>query len=399
MSRPRQAAESLAPPPDPHERAARCKLAMERMEAGQLEEAESLFRLVLAAEPSLKPVRMALSECLFKRSDWPKAYENLETLLRLDAGTEPESPRARYERGLLDLLFGRLPEGWEGHEARLDIPGQVGPRRAFAQPRWAGQPFAGKTLLIHYEQGFGDTLMFLRYLPRVKAQGGRVLLEVQPPLAGLATTCAGVDMVLLHGEPLPPFDLQLSLLSLPLVFRTAQDTIPGEVPYLDVPGFVPNRQGIAELLADSAGQVRVGLVWSGRSAYKNDAARSLPRAALAPLAAVPGVAWHSFQLGDPEPAPLPGCRSLAPLLTDFSDTAYALSGMDLVITVDTAVAHLAGALAIPTLLLLPFFPDWRWMLGRNDTPWYPSLRLYRQTDPGDWGSVIQQLVADLTQEA
>ena len=201
-----------------------------------------------------------------------------------------------------------------------------------------------------------------------------------------------------HGEPLPPFDLQLSLMSLPRVFRTDLSSIPCGIPYLDVPREIPHQKVFADLLAlaQAHGKARVAVVWAGSPAHKRDEERSIPAAELAPLAAFPEVAWFSFQLGRQELPPLPNLVSLAPLLTDFSATAYALSGMDLVITVDTALAHLSGAMGIPTLLLLAFQPDWRWMLDREDSPWYPSLRLYRQPAPGDWNSVIQRVLADLS---
>jgi len=375
---------------------ARYNLGLVLMELGRLDESEGQFRRILAVDPGLKDVRMALSECLFKKNDQEKAYQNLAEVLRRDFRNDPESPQAANEQGLLDLLFGRMPKGWDGHEARLKIPGQVGPVRNYPQPSWDGQSFEGKTLLLHYEQGFGDTLMFLRYVPKVKALGGRVILTVQRSLADLAATCPGADRVVAHGDPLPAFDVHLSLASLPWVFRTDLNSIPSEVPYLDIPALVPHHSGIATVLAESKDKVRVGLVWAGNPGYKIDAARSIPSEAMAPLSALPGVAWHSFQLGELPPPDLPSLCSLAPLLGDFSDTAYALSGMDMLITVDTAIAHLAGALGIPTLILIPFFPDWRWLLGRDDSPWYPTLRIYRQPDPGDWKSVIEQVVLDLT---
>jgi hypothetical protein len=384
---------------DPQNVPARINRGLVLMEQGRLEESERQFRGVLQVGSGRKDVRMALSECLFKMGDLEKAYLNLSEVLQLEAGDDPSSPRMENERGLLDLLFGKMPQGWKGHEARLKIPGQVGPPRNFPQPFWDGQSFAGKTLLLHYEQGFGDTLMFLRYVPLVKARGGRVVLTVQPSLAGLAATCAGVDEVIPHGDALPPFDMHLSLVSLPWVFQTDENSIPAEVPYLDIPESVPHRTEIATLLALSEGKARVGLVWAGNPGYKIDAARSIPRSVLAPLSVLPEVAWHSFQLGDVAPPDLPGLYSLAPFLSNFSDTAYGLSGMDLLITVDTAVAHLAGALGIPTLVMVPFFPDWRWCLGRIDSPWYPTVRIYRQPDPGDWGSVIHQVVRDLTQDS
>ncbi|HJV90392.1 MAG TPA: glycosyltransferase family 9 protein [Holophagaceae bacterium] len=307
----------------------------------------------------------------------------------------PGSPFAEYERGYLNLLQGNWRDGWRQFEARLRTPGFVPAGKRFPQPRWTGTPFPGKTLLLTFEQGFGDTLMLVRYAPLVKALGGRVLLLVQPQFAYLMTTLKGVDQIIPYGHDLPPFDLQASLFSLPALFGTEEATVPGEIPYLGIPRSVPNREGIAERLAVSEGRTRVGLVWGGNPAHPRDAQRSIPPALLAPLGELPEVAWHSFQLGREDRPDLPGLVSLAPCLKTFSDTAYALSGMDLVITVDTALAHLAGALGIPTLLLVTHAPDFRWMLDREDSPWYPTLRIYRQPAVGDWASVIHQLRSDL----
>jgi len=408
---------------DPQHRTALINLAGAELEAGRLDQAEALYRRALALAPQAPDGILALAGCLIGKGDlvqaralldrvlerspghakaramlknvsilqgdWAAMRRDMEWELRGYAGAERE-----HEQAHQCLLFGELLRGWQLNEARLRVPGLIKPVRQFLQPRWNGEPFPGRTLLLHWEQGLGDTLMFLRYAPRVKALGGRVLLAAQPELADLAATCQGLDQVIAHGEPLPPFDLQLPLLSLPLVFRTELGAIPADIPYLDVPARVPNRQPIAGRLAASKGKVRVGLAWAGSPAHKKDRDRSLPPEALAPLGALPGVAWHSFQLGQ-APAPLPGIVDLAPLLGNFSDTAYALSGMDLVIAADTALVHLAGALGIPTLVLLPFHPDFRWLLQRDDSPWYPTLRLYRQPQPGDWAAVIARLLADL----
>jgi len=298
----------------------------------------------------------------------------------------------------LNLRLGVMPQGWDEYEVRCRIPGLVIPERHFSQPRWNGEPFPGKTLLLHYEQGFGDTLMFVRYARRAKALGGLVLLDAQVPLADLVATCPGVDEVVPEGSPIPPFDLQLPLLSLPRIFQTDLASIPAEVPYLSVPQRVPNRVGIQDLLARSNGRVKIGLSWAGSAIHTRDAQRSIAPGALSPLNALREVAWHGFQLGATEIPPLHGMTSLAPILSNFSDTAFALSGMDLLITVDTAMAHLAGALGIPTLLLVSYIPDWRWMMGRADSPWYPTLRIYRQPKPNDWGTVIRQVVEDLSGE-
>lgn len=393
--------------------------------SGHLVEAEEAFRRVLARDPHRLDARLALAECLIKKEDLTGARAQLAKAVELDPGnpsahqylgqifhrlglwpeyreeiqrfllTDPTSSYVEYELGFLNLLFGNMTQGWQGYEARFKLPGLVGPERHFTEPRWQGEAFPGRTLLLHYEQGFGDTLMFVRFAPQVKALGGRVLLAAQAPLADLVATCQGVDEVIPHGAPLPPFDLQSPLLSLPGVLHTNLASIPAEIPYLDVPDRVPNREQISAMLARTPGAIRIGLVWTGSSLHKNDLVRSLPAAALRPLAGLPGVAWHSFQLGVEDSAPLPGIIPLAPLLSNFSDTAFALRGMDLVITVDTALAHLAGALGMPTFLLVPFSPDWRWLLGREDSPWYPTMRIYRQPEPGDWDGVIRQILDDL----
>jgi tetratricopeptide (TPR) repeat protein len=397
---------------------------------GRLDPAEGRLRQVLVNDIHRIDARLALVKCLIKKGDLGTSEQELTKVIRQEPGNlsahqflgsifyslgrwsefraeteryrclDPSSAYLKFELGFLDLLFGEMPRGWEQYQARWAVPGLIGPVRNFSQPVWNGEPFPGKTLLLYYEQGLGDTLMFVRYAPQVKALGGRVILQAQPALADLVGTCKGVDEVIPYGEPLPPFDLQLPLLSLPWVFRTDLSSIPDEIPYLDIPNQVPNRKVFADLvaLAQAHGKTRIGLAWAGNPNHKRDAERSIPVATLAPLAALPEVAWFSFQMGGHDLPSLPNLISLTPLINDFSDTAYALSGMDLVITVDSVLAHLAGALGIPTLLLLSFQPDWRWMLDRDDSPWYPTLRIYRQPAHGDWDSVIRLLVRDLTSE-
>ncbi len=412
---------------NPRNLMAQATLGSIQMAQGHLIEAEGAFRKLLLEHPRDINARLLLIVCLTRRLEVDLADQEIARVIRDEPdsylvhscvggiytalgrwaeyrmeserfhGLNPTSALAEYEQSFVDLLFGDMARGWEGYEARLRVPNEIKPQRAFAQPAWRGEAFARKTLLLWCEQGFGDTLMFVRYLPLVKALGGRVLLEVQPSLLAVAATCGGADEVIPRGASLPQHDLQASLLSLPFLLRTELASIPAEIPYLDVPAVVPHRQAIQEALASAKESTRIGLVWAGSPGHKRDLERSLPPSALGPLAALSGVTWFSFQLGARELPPLPELVSLAPLLLDFSDTAYALSGMDLVITVDTSVAHLAGALGIPTLLLLTFQPDFRWLLGREDSPWYPSLHLYRQPSYGDWKSVIRKVVADLTQ--
>jgi len=404
---------------------ARVNSACILMHQGRLNDAEAHFREILAAAPRRNDAHLALAECLVKKTDFGRARTVLEEMIEQDPadlpahqmlghifhrlGQWPEYQQeidrrlsvvpscayVEYERGYLELLFGKLPEGWARFESRWRVPRLTRPKRNFSQPRWNGESFVGKTLLLYFEQGFGDTMMFVRFAPLVKALGGTVILEAQAPLADLVATCPGIDEVIPYGNPLPPFDLQMPLLSLPGVFHTDLTSIPCEIPYLDIPERVPNQEWITRILSAAENCTRIGLVWSGSPAHRNDVVRSIPTATLHPLTELPNTFWFDFQLGPSEPPPFSGYVSLAPWLSNFSDTAYALSGMDLVITVDTALAHLAGALGIPTLLLLPFSPDWRWMLGRNDSPWYPSMHIYRQSVPGDWDGVIQQVLCDL----
>ncbi len=405
---------------------AKSNLGAIRMVQGRMREAEGMFRQLLVDHAGDASIRLRLISCLTRMGDLPLADQEIRTVLQqephdlivhssvmgsyYDLGRWPEfraeierfrkaDPSSDYpvwEQGFIDLLFGDMPLGWGKYEARLRLPKEWWPQRSFMQPAWDGGAFAGKTLLLWPEQGLGDLLMFVRYLPLVKALGGQVILEVPRPVMGLATTCKGADILVPFGAPPPPFDLQASLLSLPWLFRTELSTIPAETPYLDVPEEVPHRQELLDALGRACGSTRIGLVWAGSPVNSRNLERSLPPIALAPLAVLSDVAWFSFQVGREDRLPLPNLVTLAPLLGDFSDTAYALSGMDLVITVDTAVAHLAGALGIPTLLLLAFQADFRWLLERDDSPWYPSLRLYRQPSYGDWESVIQQVVADLS---
>lgn len=394
---------------------------------GRLEEAAATLVRTLTLDPPRIEARLDLARCHWKRSRWDEALAVLATAAEQEPGNPvvtrflidiyiqkgmwPELHREMLRRANTDysgaelawelccvnLLFGAMPLGWDQHEARWSHPGLTNPRREFLQPLWKGEPLAGRAILLHCEQGFGDTLMFVRYAPLVKQLGGKVLLLVQPELADLVATCPGVDGVFSEEGALPPFDVHLPLMSLPHVFRTDLASIPAEVPYLDIPARVPNRSGIQECFARVQGRTRVAISWAGNATHARDAQRSIPAEAFLPLRALPDVAWYAFQHGVTEVPPLPGIESLAPLLSNFSDSAYALSGMDLVITVDTALAHLAGALGIPTLLLVSYLPDWRWLMGRDDSPWYPSLRIYRQTRAGNWDPVIRQVLTDLTE--
>jgi Tfp pilus assembly protein PilF len=376
---------------DPSRLAGRLMFSDCLAEQGDLDQARCLLEGILEQVPGHTIALDRLNTLMARQGDWVGLRKDMERQLARYSGAEAE-----YVASHLDLMFGDMPRGWLRFESRLAIPDRVSAQRSFAQPRWQGEPFPGRTLLLTWEQGFGDTLMFLRFAALAKQLGGRVLVEVQTPLIDIAATCPGIDEVIPEGQPLPPFDLHAPLLSLPALFNTRLESIPATIPYLAIPTAVPDREAIADAMSTASDRVKIGICWAGNSKHAMDDKRSISPLALAPLQALPEIAWYSFQFEAQEEAPLPGLMTLGPLLKGFPNTACALGGMDLVITVDTVLAHLAGALGIPTFLLLSFIPDWRWMMGRDTSPWYPTLRLYRQPAPGDWDSVLRQIIEDLT---
>ncbi|MBB6251573.1 tetratricopeptide repeat protein [Nitrospirillum iridis] len=315
------------------------------------------------------------------------------------ADLAPENGVVRFNQALAWLLAGDDAQGWPAYAWRWRGGVSDLVDRGFPVPEWRGEPLAGRTLLVHAEQGLGDTLQFVRFLARLP-KDGHLVLEVQPPL--LALLRAGLTppdvTVVARGQSLPAFDLHLPLMSLPaaLGIQDAAD-LAAPVPYLTA-GAARPATWRGPLGQDG---ISVGLAWSGNPRHRADRLRSIPLAALAaPLAGVAGVTLCAVQKdrrpGDAEVLSALGVMD-APL-EDFSETATLLAGLDLVITVDTAVAHLAGALGRPVWLLLPFAPDWRWRLHRGDTPWYPSMRLFRQETQGDWMSVIAEVSAALAAE-
>ena len=295
------------------------------------------------------------------------------------------------------LLLGRFEQGWEEYEWR-GIAEDLPPRRSFHEPKWEGSPLEGKTILIHAEQGLGDTLQFVRYLPMVLQMGGKVIFECQPELIRLLGSITHGCQVIELNKALPPFDVQSFLLGLPRIFRTRLDSIPRQVPYLAAdPDDIKVWQ---KRLEGNVTRLKVGLVWAGNPSHSDDRNRSIAVSRFAPLANVPNVDFISLQKGSAAPQAIDpdlgfSLLDLTPNLKDMADTAALISNLDLVIGVDTAMVHLAGALGKPVWVLLPFSPDWRWMLDRNDSPWYPTMRLFRQPVRKDWDSVIQQIAQAL----
>ncbi|MBM4220713.1 MAG: tetratricopeptide repeat protein, partial [Gammaproteobacteria bacterium] len=314
---------------------------------------------------------------------------------------KPDFPDARWNKAFALLLQGDFAAGWPLFESRWELPGNR-PAAISDRPLWLGDaPLAGRTLLVHHEQGLGDTLQMLRYVPLLAAQGARVVVQVPATLAALAATVAGVASVVTAGEPLPDHDLHCPCMSLPLACRTTLATIPASVPYLAVPD-APGALWRARLDEARSAQrtgLHVGIAWSGSSAHRNDRQRSLALRELLPLLELPAE-FHSLQKeyrpGEGEQLGTQGrVHDWSARLDTLADTAALIAGLDLVISVDTSVAHLAGALGKPVWLLLPAAPDYRWLLERSDSPWYPTMRLFRQQHAGNWAPVIDALTGTL----
>jgi tetratricopeptide (TPR) repeat protein len=308
---------------------------------------------------------------------------------------EPGVIAAQMNRGICLLLMGRYEQGWRDYHTRWAVPEFADANRQIAGPVWIGdQPIAGKRILLQSEQGLGDTIQFCRYAKRVADQGAEVLLSVQRELQPLLANVDGASAVFARSDPLPPFDLQCPLLSLPLACGTTVDSVPYDMPYLVAP---QDRIETWRARLGPRNRLRVGLAWSGQQRHINDRNRSMLLAQLAPLDRF-GVALFGLQkdVRGVDRAMSTTFRNLQLLgdeITDFRDTAALLTLMDVVVTVDTSIAHLAGALARPLLLMLPNVCDWRWMLNRDDSPWYPTAHLFRQTRPGHWSDVIQRVCA------
>jgi len=293
------------------------------------------------------------------------------------------------------LLTADFASGWPNYEWRWQSKSDPINRRSYAQPQWRGEPLHGSRILIYAEQGLGDTLQFLRYVPMVAEKGGVVLLQIQDQLHCLCESIPGVTQLLSMSDSPEKFDWQCPLMSLPLAFETVISTIPKPLPYMSIPK--ESQQKAAALPWPSNG-LRIGLSWAGSPTNKRDGLRSINLSLLAPLLSIKDTHFFSLQIG-------PAKEHLAGFTTEISDlqnppgsmadTAAKIMHLDLVISVDTAVAHLAATLGKPVWILLPCVPDWRWLLNREDSPWYPSARLFRQAKPSDWQTVVQRLATAL----
>jgi len=359
---------------------------------GDLISASDAYRDAIKLDPQLTDAYADLGFVLFGLGEVAEAADSFERLRAL----QPDSAEATANLGLIHLLQSDLAAGWPEYESRWRVG--MEDQRAWVQPQWKGEPLGGAPILLHAEQGFGDTLQFVRYVPLVAARGGRVVLEVQPGLHRLLSRTAGALHVVARGEALPEFTWQCPLLSLPLAFGTTMNSIPAEVPYVH-----PDPAQVEAWRGRLQGKTRrIGLVWRGNPTQHRDRLRSMPLEQLAPLFRVGGTTFFSLQLGagnerlQPLPSDVP-LVDLAPELKDFGDTAAIVANLDLVISVDTSVAHLAGAMGKPVWIMLTKGCDWRWFLGREDSPWYPTARLFRQTTAGDWHEVVNRIERELRQ--
>jgi tetratricopeptide (TPR) repeat protein len=323
-----------------------------------------------------------------------EALESFARALALD----PEHANSHFSVAASLLTLGDFQRGLVEYEWRWKRTG-TGARRTFRKPLWLGQgPIAGRTILLHAEQGLGDTVQFARYAPLLARDGAQVVLEVQPALKPLLAALDGVAAVVARGEPLPGHDLQCPVASLPLAYRTEVASIPAWVPYLR-----PSEAHLARWRPriETLPSPRVAVAWSGQASHPNDRRRSMTLAELEPLLSVSGIRFISVQRElrageDKLLAQSAHVTHVGDDLADFADTAAVLAMSDAVVCVDTSVAHVAGALGRPTFLLVPFQPDWRWLLCRDDSPWYPTMRLFRQTAIGDWAGVVGRVRDALT---
>ncbi len=359
----------------------------------QFEQAETVLRNTLASNLGPLPLWRQFVYVLRAQGKNEEAQQILEMIIRM----VPGDMGARFDLAEVLLLQGDFGRGWREYRFRyrLDHTVQIG--RHVQRPRWDGRPIKGKTLLIHDEQGYGDTFQFLRMVAWARERSGaRIILEVNAESVSLAKRCAGFDEIIAKGTIPPAFDFHCEMMSLPMAMGLTLDDLPGTVPYLSAD---PVRLTKWKARLSSLPRPLIGLVWAGRPTHANDLRRSMTLYDFGALAK-DGITFLGLQKG-PASAQAklspPGMNllSLSDEIQDFEDTAAILKVIDLLISVDSSPVHLAGALGCPAWVMLPFAPDWRWLLGRKDTPWYPSLRLFRQPQPGQWKPVLETLALEL----
>jgi tetratricopeptide (TPR) repeat protein len=355
------------------------------------EEAIPHFRVVLAAAPDNADALTNLGLALLDTGSIGEAEQSYRRAI----AAQPKNAEAHYNLAWLLLLTGRWPEGWREYEWRWKLTNFSSRKRKFSQPQWNGAPLPNGTLLLHAEQGIGDSIQFVRYATLAKSRCARVIVECPSALTRLFERIDGVDSVVAAGVPLPAFNAHAPFMSLPGLFDTTPETVPGREPYVAAPAIPPH------LVLPKTSRKRIGIVWAGSPDNKIDRRRTLPARLFAPLLQSHAVDIVSLQVGSraDEVRDLPQTQLVFACdghVADFTETAAVISQLDLVIGVDTAVMHLAAAMGKPTWMLVPFMPDYRWLLDRTDTPWYPPIKLFRQEKMGDWTTPLAAVAAALT---
>jgi Flp pilus assembly protein TadD len=373
---------------DPNHAPALTNLAGIYNRSGDFAGALALDDRAVQLNPSHSVLRANRGHTKMRALDLAGAEEDLSKALELDAN----NAQARWNLAYVQLLQHRYQEAWPNFRARRHLAEWADNSRAFGKPHWGGEPLNGRTLLIYSEQGFGDTLHFARFIPQLGPFGGHVLLSASRPLMRLLSNIPGIDGIVAEGAPLPPFDLVAPLMELPVILN-ADSTKLSPLP----PPSLPDCQPAPELCRQG---FKVGLAWAGSPIHTNDALRSMSPRCLDCLADIPGIAWYGLQLPPaPEPPKLPGFTDLSHRMGAFLDTAQLIKQLDLVVTVDTSLAHVAGFLGLPAIILLAYLPDWRWGINEPHSPWYPSLALLRQPAHGDWQEVARLLKERIAQLA
>lgn len=371
------------------------------MALGELGEAAASFRRALERTPNHAAAHNNFGIALKNLGETGAAEAHFDEAIRLAPGFD----EPYFNRSTILLQRGDFVRGWAEYEQRWKTKEYSAPRRAFAQPRWDGGPLAGRTILLHAEQGLGDALHFIRYVPLVAQAGGNVIVECQPSLKRLLRSSFPRVLIFDSSEPLPRFDVQSPLLSLPLYCRTTMENLPRQVPYIeadenDIAAW--RTRFAAEARVADASILKIGLCWAGNKEQANDRNRSMGFRDLTLLGGVPGIRLFSLQKGaaGEQARESPTGMTIVDWtdeLHDFADSAAFIANLDLVLSVDTSVAHLAGAMGKPVWTMLCFAPDWRYHLDPDHCPWYPTMRLFRQPAPGDWPSVVARVADALVQ--
>jgi len=372
---------------------AQCNLGLAFQDQGKLDAAIDAFRLAIATNAGFADAHNNLGTVLHDSGRFEEAIASFRQAVAL----RPDWHLAHHNLGIASLLLGDFENGWPEYEWRSAVPGLTRTWEPTGHLKWDGSELNGRRIVVYAEQGRGDAIQFARYLPMVAARGGKVVVRCREDLVRLMCSVDGVEQVLPENGPLPEsFDVYCSLMSLPFIFGTNLNTIPANIPYLRADVKLAGKRQTR--LAAIGHEMKVGLVWSGGHSHQHDKLRSMTLETLAPLAAVPGVAFVSLQKGEAASQAQMSSMSLIDWtaeLYDFADTAALIQNLDLVISVDTAVAHLAGAMGKPVWVLLPKIPDWRWLLDREDSPWYPTMRLFRQRQRGNWDEPVRSVAEAL----